>query len=50
MITEAEILQRPWRRAAREQLEGMGFLDPSEDLLDYVAQELWREGVIDVRD
>lgn len=42
-----------WRGLARDFLVGRGIYDPSGDLVDYVAEELWtasaEQGVIDVR-
>lgn len=42
-----------WVAAARRHLDERGIYDPSHDLVDYVAEELWtaavEEGVIDVR-
>lgn len=42
-----------WRSLARDHLIDRGIWDPSGDLVDYVAEELWtasaEQGVIDVR-
>jgi hypothetical protein len=38
-----------WRGLARDFLADRGIYDPSGDLVDYVAEELWTQGVIDVR-
>lgn len=42
-----------WRGLARDHLLDRGIWDPSGDLVDYVAEELWaasaEQGVIDVR-